>query len=78
MVSAVAHELAGAVTDPQPFSGWATNLGHEITDLCAWQFIGTRNARFFQRAFNMLGMYRLKYLVQGVWNRDSDECSITP
>lgn len=77
MITSVAHELAGAVTDPQPFSGWATSLGHEVTDLCAWDFIETRNSRFLQRAYNMHGLFGYKYLVQSVWDRDIERCVIT-
>lgn len=38
MVSVLAHELAEAATDPDPYSGWSTWLNSETGDLCAWNF----------------------------------------
>src|SRR5207248_2695571 len=38
-MKSASHELAEAVTDPQPFSGW-TGSGGEIGDPCSWVRVG--------------------------------------
>jgi len=69
LVSMIAHELAGSVTDPFFTAWWRSSNGQEVADLCSWQF-GTDDN------FNIqLGSRR--YLLQKYWlNYDGGSCQL--
>jgi hypothetical protein len=60
----LAHEIAEAVTDPDPAGGWYdNNNGFEIGDLC-----NTQQA-------TMTGIDNFKYVVQKVWSVQQAKCA---
>jgi hypothetical protein len=37
LTSTASHELAEAITDPVPGTGWYDDMHGEVGDICAWQ-----------------------------------------
>jgi hypothetical protein len=58
------HELAEAVTDPQPSSGWLDSSGAEIGDKCAWISSGQ------QGAASNIKLSTGTFPVQSLWSND--------
>jgi len=56
------HEMVEAVTDPQPYSGWADPRANEIADKCAWTYM--KNTSFSTGSFP----------TQSLWSNSGSHC----
>lgn len=75
LVSAVAHEIVEAMTDPNGGSGWKNPLtGYENADQCSYCF-GTVTRDNTGAAFNqVVGPSQLRYLVQQNYDTRQGKC----
>jgi hypothetical protein len=79
LASLVVHELFETVTDPTPYSGWASAPGRqEIGDVCEWRFDPTFETDAGSRANVTWGARN--FLVQQEWVLDDagGHCGLTP
>ena len=71
-VSPISHESDEAITDPL-LNGWYnTNLSHEVSDQCAYDYVGTQS---FDGSDVHLGTALDRYEIQSEWSNYNGGCT---
>jgi hypothetical protein len=72
LVNVIAHEIAEIMTDPQDNAWYFSSTGNENADQCQWTFgaVQLSNSRYYNEV-----MGSNKYLIQQVWNKNTQQCS---
>jgi hypothetical protein len=79
LASLIVHELFETVSDPVPYSGWASlAFNQEIGDVCEWRFDPTYPTDAGSRANVHWG--QRDFLVQQMWVLDDGggHCGLSP
>ncbi|CAI7887808.1 unnamed protein product [Closterium sp. NIES-53] len=76
-ISTIAHEIAEAATDPDASTGWLDADKEENADKCSYTYGTTkkvRNKKGKNAKYNLVGLNRMKFLVQQNWDFGTDSC----